>query len=450
MSPLRRVFVANRGEIAQRVVRACHTAGIEAVAGYSDADAGAAWVRAADSAAWLGRSPAPASYLNADAVLRAAVETGADAIHPGYGFLSENADFARRADAAGLVFVGPPPHVMELMGDKVAARRAARQAGLPVVPGSASVADAGEARSAAAVLGCPLLVKAVAGAGGRGVRLVREPVELEKTLHVVRREAARCFGDGRVYLERAVDRARHVEVQVLADARGDVVHAHERDCSVQRRRQKLVEEAPAPGLPEDVRAGMADAAVRLAAHVGYRGVGTVEFLLGADGSFDFLEMNTRIQVEHPVTECVTGLDLVVEQLKLAGGEPLSVTQSGVALDGAAIEMRINAEDPGDMFRPAPGRLERFQLPRGPGVRVDTGFEAGDRISPFYDSLIAKLVCRGADRTEAHARARRALAELLVDGPPTTASLYERLLATEELRTYAIHTGWLEEWLARRP
>jgi len=446
--PLRRVFVANRGEIALRVIRACHAAGVEAVAGYSDADADACWVRAADSAVHLGGSPAAKSYLNAAAVVHAAEHSGADAVHPGYGFLSENAGFARRVEAAGLVFVGAPADVIDTMGDKAAARRTAQRAGVPVVPGSGPVADAGEARAAAAEIGYPLLVKAAAGGGGRGIRPVRDAAELADVLPTARAEATSAFGDGTVYLERLVERARHVEVQVLADFHGGAVHAYERDCSVQRRRQKLVEEAPAPGLDPRTRSAMAADAVRLAAHVGYVGAGTVEFLLAEDGSYYFMEMNTRIQVEHPVTECVTGLDLVGEQLRIAGGEPLSVAQSDIPLRGAAVELRLNAEDPANGFAPTPGELERFDLPGGPGVRMDTGFRAGDRISPFYDSMIGKLIVHGADRTQALARARQALAELRIHGLPSTAPLHERLLASAEFRKAAVHTGWLEQWLTR--
>jgi acetyl-CoA carboxylase biotin carboxylase subunit len=447
MSAPRRVLVANRGEIALRIVRACHAAGAEAVAVYSDADEGARWVQLADSAEYLGGSPAAKSYLDTDAVLRAARASRADAVHPGYGFLAEQADFARRVSDAGLTFVGPPPEVIERMGDKAAARRAARDAGVPVVPGSGPVDDPRSARSAAAEVGLPLLVKAASGGGGRGIRPVRSADELAEVLPTARAEAAAAFGDGTVYLERMIERARHIEVQVLADDDGTVVHAFERDCSVQRRRQKLIEEAPAPGVDPATRSAIGDAAVRLAAHVGYRGAGTVEFLLSEDGSFHFIEMNTRIQVEHPVTEWVTGFDLVAEQLRIAGGEPMSVSQDDLCCEGAAIELRINAEDPDRNFLPTPGRLERFDVPGGPGVRVDTGFVAEDQISPFYDSMIAKLVCWGADRDQAIARSRQALAELRVDGVATTAPLHARILASPDFRHGMVHTGWLESWLA---
>jgi acetyl-CoA carboxylase biotin carboxylase subunit len=436
------VLIANRGEIALRIIRACHSAGIEAVAAYSDADADARWVRLADAAEHIGGSPAAKSYLNTEAILRAAKACGADAVHPGYGFLSENADFARSVGEAGLIFIGPPPDVIEKMGDKAAARRTAEEAGVPVVPGSGPVADPAAAHAAAEDIGYPLLVKAAAGGGGRGIRPVAGPEDLTEVLPAARAEATASFGDGTVYLERLVERARHIEVQILADAHGDVVHAYERDCSVQRRRQKLIEEAPAPGLEPRTRSAIASAAVRLARHVGYRGAGTVEFLLGEDGAFYFIEMNTRIQVEHPVTECVTGIDLVAEQLRIAAGEPLTVSQDDITLAGAAIELRINAEDPDNGFRPSPGELSAYDLPGGPGVRVDTGYTVGDRISPFYDSMIAKLICWGADRDQAMARARQALTELRIEGIHSTAGLHERLLTDPELRAGAVHTGWL--------
>lgn len=441
---MRRVLVANRGEIALRIIRACHHAGYEAVAAYSDADKAARWVELADEAVHIGGSPAGKSYLDADAVLDAAQRSGADAVHPGYGFLSENAAFARRVREAGLTFVGPPAEVIEKMGDKATARQMAEAAGVPVVPGSGPLTDAAAAGAAAADVGFPLLVKASAGGGGRGIRPVAAAEELAGVLPTAQAEATAAFGDGTVYLERLIERARHIEVQVLADEHGNAVHAFERDCSVQRRRQKLIEEAPAPGLSGEVRRAITDAAVRLTRHVGYRNAGTVEFLLADDGEFYFIEMNTRIQVEHPITECVTGVDLVAEQLRIAAGEPLSVTQDDLTLTGAAVELRLNAEDPEHDFRPAPGELTVFDLPGGPGVRMDTGFTAGDRISPFYDSMIAKLVCWGADREQALSRARQALAELRVEGVPSTAGLHARLLP--ELAGGPVHTRWLEEWL----
>lgn len=442
---LRRILIANRGEIAVRILRACHSVGAESIAVYSDADRDAQWVRNATDSVYIGRSPAAQSYLNVDALLTAARDSGADAVHPGYGFLAENAAFARAVADAGLVFVGPDASVIERMGDKAAARRAAEEAGVPVVPGSEPVPDAQAALAAAEGIGYPLLLKASAGGGGRGIRLVTNPAELVERLPAARAEARAAFGDDSIYLERALARIRHIEVQVLADHHGNVVHVFERDCSVQRRRQKIIEEAPAPQLP--TRQEITAAAVRLAQRVGYRGAGTVEFLLDEDGRCYFIEMNTRIQVEHPVTEAITGLDLVSEQLRIAGGAPLSVSQGDLSCQGAAVEFRINAEDPDNSFRPSPGVLSEFTLPRGEGIRWDTGFAEGDRISPYYDSMIAKLVCWGADRTSAYDLAGKALRELRIQGVSTTASLHRRLIDDPELRSGPVHTGWLEQRLA---
>ncbi|QVQ50196.1 acetyl-CoA carboxylase biotin carboxylase subunit [Spiractinospora alimapuensis] len=443
MSGLRRVLVANRGEIALRILRACHEAGIEAVAAHSKADTDARWVRLADAAHHIGGSPAAKSYLNIEAVLEAALASGADAVHPGYGFLAENAEFAAAVRERGLVFVGPPAEVIAQMGDKSEARRTAVAAGVPVVPGSGPVADVAAAAQEAEAIGYPILVKAAAGGGGRGIRPVAGPEELSEVFPTAQAEASAAFGDGTLYLERAIEGARHIEVQVMGDTHGNVVHLFERDCSVQRRRQKLIEEAPAPGLGATVRADLASAAVRLAKHVNYVGAGTVEFLVEPDGSFYFMEMNTRIQVEHPITECVTGVDLVAEQLRVAAGEVLSFAQVDVELTGAAIEVRINAEDPTNDFAPTPGNLGTFTVPGGPGVRVDTGFAAGDTVSPFYDSMLAKVICWGADRTQALARARQALAELEIDGVSSTAGLHVTLLEDEEFRASAVDTRWLE-------
>lgn len=443
---LRRVLVANRGEIAMRIIRACHSSGIEAVAVYSDADRDARWVHAADMAIHIGKSPAAKSYLDGEALVNAARDCAADAVHPGYGFLSERASFAKMVTEAGLVFVGPSAEVIERMGDKAAARRTAGAADVPVVPGSDPVSDPESAKEAAERIGYPLLLKAAAGGGGRGIRPVTGPDDLEELLPSAKAEARSAFGDDSIYLERALEKARHIEVQVLADSLGNVVHAFERDCSVQRRRQKLIEEAPAPGLSEDLRAEINAAAVRLTREAGYQGAGTVEFLVTEDGGFYFIEMNTRIQVEHPVTEAVTGLDLVAEQLRIAGGAELSMRQQDITCHGAAVELRINAEDPENAFRPAPGQLSRFRIPEGPGVRVDTGFGEGDRISPYYDSMIAKLICSGTDRAEAFGRAGKALDELNVDGVPCTAGLHRRLIDDPELQAGAVHTGWLERWL----
>jgi acetyl-CoA carboxylase biotin carboxylase subunit len=434
------VLVANRGEIALRIVRACRELGLRSVAVYSDADARAAHVRHADDAVHIGGSPAPKSYLDADALLAAARSAGADAVHPGYGFLSERASFARAVTEAGLTWVGPSADVIATMGDKAAARAVAQRAGVPVVPGSGEVGSVDEAVEAADAVGYPVLVKAAAGGGGRGIRPAGDADELRRVVAEARREAASAFGSDVVYVERALAAPRHVEVQELGDTHGGVVHCFERDCSLQRRRQKILEEAPAPGLAPAVRTALCDAAVALAREVGYIGAGTVEFLLdGDDGAhrsgsagsasseFFFIEMNTRIQVEHPVTELITGVDLVAEQLRIAGGAPLSVSQDDVVPRGAAIEFRVNAEDPDDDFLPSPGEVTALEVPGGPGVRVDTALAAGDVIPPFYDSMIAKLAVWAPDRDAAVARGRRALAEYRVEGVPTTIGLHRRLL-----------------------
>ncbi|NHD17014.1 MULTISPECIES: acetyl-CoA carboxylase biotin carboxylase subunit [unclassified Actinopolyspora] len=439
-----RILVANRGEIAVRIVRACHTAGHEAVAVYSDTDKNARWVRMADEALHIGGSPAAKSYLNTDAILEAAKYAEVDAVHPGYGFLSENAAFARAVTAAGFTFIGPPPEVIELMGDKASARSAATEAGVPVVPGSRPVTDTDDAVRVAEEIGYPILVKAAAGGGGRGIRPVRDAEQLTEVFAGARAEAQSAFGDGTAYLERALPGARHIEVQLLADHHGNLVHLFERDCSVQRRRQKLLEEAPAPDLDERTRNELGEAAKRLGEHVGYRNAGTVEFLVDPDGRFYFIEMNTRVQVEHPITEAITGVDLVAEQLRIADGAELSLTQDAVRHSGAAVELRINAEDPDNGFLPTPGEITAFEAPGGPGVRLDTALTSGEQISPFYDSLIAKLVCWGADRRQAYARARQALSEFRVEGVASTIPLHRELIDDRELLGGPVHTTWLEE------
>ncbi|PVZ07644.1 acetyl-CoA carboxylase biotin carboxylase subunit [Actinomycetospora cinnamomea] len=440
------VLVANRGEIALRVVRACRELGIRAVAVYSDADASAAHVRMADDAVHLGRSAASKSYLDEDKVVEAARSAGVDAIHPGYGFLSERPSFAKAVESAGLTFVGPPSSVIATMGDKAAARALARRAGVPVVPGSDEVGSVDEALAAAEEVGYPVLIKASAGGGGRGIRPAGSADELRTVVAEAQREAASAFGSSAVYLERALQGPRHVEVQVLADTHGSVVHCFERECSLQRRRQKILEEAPAPGLDDRLRESLCSAAVDLAREVSYVGAGTVEFLVEGE-EFYFIEMNTRIQVEHPITEWITGLDLVAEQLRIAGGAPLSVAQDDVTRRGASIEFRVNAEDPDQDFLPSPGTVEALELPGGPGVRVDTALMAGDVVPPFYDSLVAKLAVWAPTRDQALARGRRALAEYRVDGLPTTIGLHRRLLDHPAVvdGTYDITT--LETWLA---
>lgn len=441
-----RVLVANRGEIAMRIIRAAHALGWEAVAVYSDVDADSRWVRLADDAVHLGPSPATKSYLVVDKVVEAATSTGCDLVHPGYGFLSERAAFAEAVAEAGLGFVGPDASVISAMGDKAAARRAAQHADVPVVPGSDVLREADEALEVAAGIGYPVLVKASAGGGGRGIRPVESDEELAGAVTTAQTEARSAFGDGAVYLEKAILDARHVEVQIIADRHGNVVHAFERDCSVQRRRQKLLEEAPAPSLPDDVRAAMIKASVRLAKEVEYVGAGTIEYLVDADG-FYFIEMNTRIQVEHPISEQITGLDLVEEQLRVAAGEKLSVSQDDVTMNGVALEFRINAEDPDNDFFPSPGELTRFDLPGGPGVRVETGYVAGDSVAPYYDSMLAKIVVHGRNRPEAIARSIQALAELNVEGVSTTRDVHLRLLRDSAVAEGPVTTRWLEEWLA---
>jgi acetyl-CoA carboxylase, biotin carboxylase subunit len=443
---MNKVLVANRSEIARRVIRACRELDYATVAVYSDADRDALHVREADEAVGIGKPQARESYLNVERLIEAARETGADAIHPGYGFLSESAGFAEACAEAGITFVGPRAGAIAAMGDKVAARRLAGKAGVPVVPGGEASAT-GE--RVAEEIGYPLLVKAAAGGGGRGIRTVRDGDELQGALAVAAREAEAAFGDPLLYIEKLVEDARHVEVQVLGGSDGQVLHLFERECSLQRRRQKLVEEAPSPGLSARTREEMTAAAVRLAAAVGYTSAGTVEFLVDRDERFYFIEMNTRLQVEHGVTEMVTGVDLVREQLLAAAGEPLELSQDDVRIDGSAIEFRINAEDPERDFHPSPGRIEVAELPGGPGVRVDTAIYAGYSVVPFYDSLIAKLMVWAPTREQALRRGRRALGELRIEGIATTAPLHLRLVDDDRVRAGDVHTGYLEELLAPR-
>ncbi|HEY2206042.1 MAG TPA: acetyl-CoA carboxylase biotin carboxylase subunit [Pseudonocardia sp.] len=446
---MRRLLVANRGEIAVRIIRAARDLGISTVAVHSTADAEAPHVRLADTAVEIGPAPAGKSYLVVDAILEAARSTGADAVHPGYGFLSERAGFAAAVADAGLTWVGPDASVIEQMGDKVRARQVASAAGVPTVPGTRDgVADVAAALAAAAEVSYPVMLKAAAGGGGRGIRVVEGEGELRTAFPEASREAAGAFGDGRMYLERFVRTARHVEVQVLGDGT-DVVHLYERECSLQRRRQKMVEEAPAPGIDESVRSAMTGAAVRLGAQVGYRGAGTAEFLVDdATGEFFFIEMNTRIQVEHPTTELITGIDLVVEQLRVAAGETVP-PQSAIPARGCALEFRVCAEDPTRDFMPSPGKLGRVVLPAGPWVRVDTWIEPDGTVPPYYDSLLAKVIVWGEDRETAVRRSRRALAEFAVEGVPTTVGLFVELLDEPWFAAAEFGTGTLEQWLAER-
>ena len=445
-----KLFIANRGEIAVRLVRAAQELGIPAVVGHSSADADSLAVRLASEAVEIGPPHPTKSYLNAGSVIAAARSVGADALHPGYGFLSENAAFAEAVEAAGMVFVGPTPQAIRLMGDKAAARAAAQRAGVPTVPGSDGViSDLESARRIAAGIGFPIMIKASAGGGGRGIRVAENDAELLKLLPMAQAEARAAFGDHGVYLERFVRRAKHIEVQVLGDGT-DVIHLFERECSLQRRRQKVIEEAPSPSLDAQARAALCDAAVRLAKSVGYRSAGTVEFLYDADArQFFFIEMNTRIQVEHPVTEMITGIDLAREMLRIGRGERLRLRQADVAMRGAAMEFRINAEDPDRNFAPAPGTITSLSLPGGPGVRVDSLLFDGYRVPPFYDSLLAKLIVWDEDRPAVLARGARALGEFKVEGVPSTVSLHLRMLADPQVRAGDYDTGYLERWFAAK-
>jgi acetyl/propionyl-CoA carboxylase alpha subunit len=455
--PFRRLLVANRGEIAVRIIRACRELGIESVAVYSDADAAAAHVRLADVAVRIGPAPPSESYLRIDAVVQAALDTGATAVHPGYGFLAERAAFARACESAGVTFVGPPSAAIDALGDKLHARRMARSVGVAAVPGTLEPApvdrpDQLEAILAeAAVVGFPLLVKAAAGGGGRGMRRVTEAAELPAALAAGSHEAASAFGDGSVYLEREIAPARHIEVQLLGDHTGRVVALGERDCSLQRRHQKLVEEAPAPGLTAERRRHLHELAVRVAAAAGLRNAATAEFLMAPDGAFYFLEVNTRLQVEHGVTELVSGLDIVREQLFLAAGWPLSDEALAAAARAAepaghAIEVRLSAEDPGRDFAPTPGRVGRWRMPSGPGVRVDTAIDAGERVPPEYDNLIAKVMVHAGDRDAAIDRLRRALDETEISGIQTTLPFHRFVVSDASFRAGTVSTGWVgEHW-----
>ncbi len=416
----KRILIANRGEIAVRVIRACRDLGVESVAVFSEADRTALHVREADYAVAVGPAPARESYLNIERILDAARATGAEAIHPGYGFFSENAGFARAIAAAGLTFIGPPPEAIEKMGDKVEARKLMAAAGVPVTPGSPDTLETAEqVRAIAKKIGFPIMLKAAAGGGGKGMRLVEHDKDLGAAVRTVASEAKSSFGDGRFYVEKYLNRPRHIEVQVFADQHGETVHLFERECSIQRRHQKVVEESPSPFITAAMRREMGEVAVRAARAVGYVGAGTIEFLADADRNFYFLEMNTRIQVEHPVTELVTGIDLVKAQIEVATGMPLAFRQSDLAQRGWALECRIYAEDPAAGFAPAPGRIETLRLPDGPGVRVDAGVYQGAEVSLYYDPMIAKLATWGRDRNEAIGRMRRALGEFVVAGTLTT-------------------------------
>jgi acetyl-CoA carboxylase, biotin carboxylase subunit len=454
----RRVLVANRGEIAGRVMRTCRRLGIETVLTVSDADVGSVPARQADRVIRIGPAPAADSYLNVDAVVGAALAAEVDAVHPGYGFLSENARLARACASAGIAFIGPAPETLEAAGDKLAAREHATAAGLPVLPGGhgggghGGGGHGGEGDSLAplaAGIRYPVLVKAAGGGGGRGLRVVRDPAELAGAVAVASAEAGAAFGDSRVYLERYVERGRHVEVQILGDGER-VIHLGDRDCSVQRRYQKLIEEAPAPGLDDDLRERLRAAAVALGAHLGYRGAGTVEFLVDEGrGEFYFLEVNARIQVEHPVTEAITGLDIVAEQIAIAEGRPLRLRQEDVTFAGHAIECRVNAEDPARDFRPSPGTISRAVFPVGAAgcLRVDTHVQAGASVPPYYDSLLAKVIAHGPDRAAALRTMAGALDRCAVEGVTTNLGLQRAVIADPAFAAGPVDTGYLARWLA---
>ncbi len=444
-----KVLIANRGEIALRVLRACKELGIETVAVHSTADADAMHVRLADESVCIGPPPASESYLNIPSIVSACEITGADAVHPGYGFLSENAKFADILAAHDIVFIGPTGDHIRIMGDKIRAKETAESLGIPVVPGSrGAVFDEQEAAQVAAEVGYPVLIKAVAGGGGRGMKVAERVSDLERAMAMARAEAGKAFGDDAVYIEKYLGRPRHIEVQVLGDGKGGAVHLGERDCSLQRRHQKIWEEAPSPALNDKERARIGKTVSDAIANLGYSGAGTVEFLY-EDGEFYFIEMNTRLQVEHPITEAITGIDIVVEQIRIASGSPLSVKQESIAFSGHAIECRINAEHPAT-FAPSPGTITYFHPPGGLGVRVDSAVYQGYVVPPYYDSLIGKLIVHGRNRVECLARLKRSLDEFVVDGVRTTIPLFQSLVHEKAILDGAYDIRWLEEYLAVRP
>ncbi|WP_306016562.1 acetyl-CoA carboxylase biotin carboxylase subunit [Oceanicaulis sp. MMSF_3324] len=443
-----KVLIANRGEIALRVHRACKEMGIKTVAVHSEADANAMHVKLADESVCIGPPPAGRSYLNVPAIMAAAEITGAQAIHPGYGFLSENARFAEIVEAHGLTFIGPTADTIRLMGDKITAKQAAMDAGIPVVPGSdGAITDMNEARKVALDIGFPVLIKAASGGGGRGMKVAESEDKLESALQTASSEAQAAFGDGAVYIEKYLGQPRHIEIQVLADQHGNVVHLGERDCSLQRRHQKVLEEAPSVALDSEARAKIGKVVTDAVKAIGYRGAGTVEFLY-ENGEFYFIEMNTRLQVEHPVTEAITRIDLVREQIRVAAGHKLDITQDDIKFEGWSIECRINAENP-ETFSPSPGTVTEFHAPGGLGVRLDSALYSGYRIPPYYDSMIGKLIVHGRDREEALLRLRRALSEMVVSGVETTIPLHLALLDEPAFLSGDYHIRWLESWLAER-
>jgi len=441
-----KVLIANRGEVALRIMRACKDLGIKTVAVHSQADRDAKYVKLADESVCIGPGPASDSYLHVPAIMSAAEVTDAEAIHPGYGFLSENADFAEIVDSSGLTFIGPSPELIRTMGDKVAAKRTMKETGVPCVPGSDGPIpdDDDEVRRLAREVGYPVMIKASGGGGGKGMRVVHTEASLLNAVAMTKAEAGKAFGNDTLYMEKYLAQPRHVEFQVLADRHGNAIHLGERDCSVQRRHQKLVEEAPAPGISPELRREMGERCAEAARKIGYTGLGTYEFLY-EDGEFFFIEMNTRLQVEHPVTEAVTDVDLVKEQIRVAAGEPLRLRQEDIELDGWAIECRINAEDP-ENFSPSPGRIDHLHLPGGPGVRIDSHAYTGYMIPPFYDSLIGKLIVDGNDREEALARLSRALEEFIVGDIKTTIPLHQRLLRDGRFQSGGVDIHFLERFL----
>ena len=439
----KKVLIANRGEIALRVIRACRELGIATVAVYSEADRESLHVRFADDDVCIGPAPARDSYLKIPRIIAAAEIAGADAIHPGYGFLAENAEFAETCAASNIVFIGPTADQIRVMGDKAAARNAMTKVGVPIIPGTPGpMEDAEEALTFAREIGFPVIIKAAAGGGGKGMRVATEPDDFVRSFQLARSEALSAFGNGDVYVEKYLARPRHIEFQIMGDRHGNVIHLGERDCSVQRRHQKLIEEAPSPGLTPELRAAMGDAAVKGAKAIDYVGAGTMEMLLNDDGKFYFMEMNTRIQVEHPVTEMLTGVDLVKEQILVAAGEKLSLTETP-AYRGHVIECRVNAEDPARNFQPSPGRLDVFHPPGGPGVRLDTHVYTGYVVPPYYDSLIAKLICQGRDRSEALRRMQVALESFVVEGVTTTIPFLARVMANKHFQAGEVDTKFLE-------
>ncbi len=439
----KKVLIANRGEIAVRIIRACRELGLRTVAVYSEADRSALHAKIADEAVCIGPAASSESYLNVRAIIGACEITGADAIHPGFGFLSENASFARTCEKCGITFIGPDSHSIEMLGDKAAAKEAMKAAGVPVITGSdGAVKSFKEAKRIAAEIGYPVMVKASAGGGGRGIRIVEKAEELESQINAAKQEALSAFGNDEIYIEKFVVNPKHIEIQILADSQGNVISLGERDCSMQRRNQKVLEEAPSTVIDEETRCKMGEAACAAAKVCGYKNAGTIEFLVDKDKHFYFMEMNTRIQVEHPITEEVTGVDIVKEQLRIAAGEPLSYKQEDIKLSGHAIECRINAENPAMNFMPSPGVIDSLFIPGGPGVRVDTAVYQGYEITPYYDSMIAKLIVHGKDREEAIAKMKWALAEFIVDGVSTNIDFHLKLIRTEAFEKGDYDNGYL--------